>query len=58
MQSNSQSNQMLGPKLNNTFNITINARDTSDAEMRRIAKELGKMVNAKINKIIPSRILG
>jgi len=56
--SNSQSNQMLEPKLNNTFNITINARDTSDAELRRIADKIGNMVNLKINRSVSSRTLG
>jgi len=34
----------------NTINITINARDTSDAELRRIADQIGSMVNNKINR--------
>ena len=34
----------------NTFNITINAKDTSDGEMRRIADKIGKMINNKINR--------
>jgi hypothetical protein len=34
----------------NNFNITINARDTSDAEMRRMADKIGNMVNNKINR--------
>ena len=42
----------------NTFNITINARDTSNAELRRIADEIGRMVNSKVNRSVSSRTLG
>ena len=35
---------------NNGFNITINAKDTSDAERRRIADKIGTMVSGKINR--------
>ena len=35
---------------NNTINITINAKDTSDAEMRRIAEKIGRLVNNSINR--------
>ena len=38
--SNSQSKRMMGGSTN-IFNITINAKDTSDAEMRRVAQQLG-----------------
>ena len=34
----------------NTINITINAKDTSDAEMRRIAEKVGRLVNNNINR--------
>ena len=34
----------------NNFNITINAKDTSDTEMRRIADKIGNMVSNKINR--------
>ena len=34
----------------NNFNITINAKDTSDGELRRIAEKVGQMVNSKINR--------
>ena len=34
----------------NTINITINAKDTSDAEMRRIAEKVGRLVNNGINR--------
>jgi len=49
----SNSNQTV-----NNFNITINAKDTSRAELRRIADEIGKMVNSKINRSVSSRTLG
>ena len=42
----------------NTFNITINARDTSDAELRRIADKIGQMINGRINRSTSSRTLG
>ncbi len=47
--SNTNSKQMVGGTTNN-FNITINARDTSDGELRRIADKIGQMVNSKINR--------
>ena len=34
----------------NIINITINAKDTSDAEMRRIAEKVGRLVNNSINR--------
>jgi len=43
-----QSKRMMGT--NNVFNITINAKDTSDAELRRIADKIGTMVSGKINR--------
>ena len=49
---------MGGGGTNNTFNITINARDTSNAELRRIADEIGRMVNSKVNRSVSSRTLG
>ena len=52
---NSESKRMGG---GNTINITINARDTSDAELRRIADKIGNMVNNKINRRTSSRTLG
>ena len=42
----------------NTFNITINARDTSDAELRRIADKIGQMINGRINRTTSSSTLG
>jgi len=52
---NTQSKNMVG---GNTFNITINARDTSDAELRRVADKIGQMINGKINRTTSSRTLG
>lgn len=52
---NTQSKRMMGNS--NTFNITINARDTSDAELRRIANKIGSMVNNSINRTTASRTL-
>ena len=47
--SNAESKQMMGGVTNN-INITINAKDTSDTELRRIADKIGNMVNNKINR--------
>lgn len=47
--SNAKSKQMTGGTVNN-FNITINAKDTSDQEMRRVADKIGQMINTKINR--------
>ena len=49
--SNANSKKALGGTVNN-FNITINARDTSDAELRRIADKIGRMVNSKITRSV------
>lgn len=57
--SNKDSRKMLASSSGgNTINITINARDTSDAELRRIADKIGNMVNNKINRQTSSRTLG
>ena len=48
--SNSQSKSMVGGTVTNNFNITINAKDTSDGELRRIADKIGQMVSNKINR--------
>ena len=56
--SNRDSKKMLASSGGNTINITINARDTSDAELRRIADKIGNMVNNKINRRTSSRTLG
>lgn len=50
--------RIMGAGGGNTFNITINARDTSNAELRRIADEIGRMVNSKVNRSVSSRTLG
>jgi len=59
--SNSVTKQMISKGSNtvvNNMSITINARDTSDAELRRIADKIGNMVNNKINRRTSSRTLG
>lgn len=51
--SNADSKKMVGSGGGgtvNNFNITINAKDTSDTEMRRIADKIGNMVSNKINR--------
>lgn len=49
--SSTESRKMLQNTNNsNTINITINAKDTSDAEMRRIAEKIGRLVNNNINR--------
>jgi len=56
---NQQSKSMVsnrGMQVNNY--ITINARDTSDAELRRIADKIGNMVNNKMNRTSSTRTLG
>ena len=54
--SSTQSRKMTSSS--NVFNITINARDTSDAELRRIADKIGNMVNNKVNRRTGSGTLG
>ena len=46
-----------GTSITNNFKITINAKDTSDAELRRIADKVGEMVNKKINRQLGMSIL-
>ena len=48
--SNADSKKLVSGGGSNTINITINARDTSDSELRRIADKIGNMVNNKINR--------
>tara|TARA_R110000823_G_scaffold99260_1_gene214241 strand:- start:102 stop:1043 length:942 start_codon:yes stop_codon:yes gene_type:complete len=48
--SNADSKKLVSGGSSNTINITINARDTSDSELRRIADKIGSMVNNKINR--------
>lgn len=55
--SNSASKKMVGGTTI-VNNITINARDTSDGEMRRIANKISTMVNNKINRTTSSRTMG
>ena len=57
--SNAQSKRMVssGGVVNN-YNITVNARDTSDGEMRRIANKLSGMINNKVNRTTSSRTMG
>lgn len=52
--SNAQSKNMVG---NTNIHITINAKDTSKAEMRRIANELGSMINNKMNRTGATRTM-
>jgi len=56
--SNSQSRSMSNGSTVINNNITINAKDTSDQELRRIADKIGQMVNNKINRSVSSRTLG
>ena len=50
---NNQSKEMMS-KIVNNVNVTINAKDTSDAELRRIADRLGNMITNKIQRGISS----
>lgn len=59
--SNADSKKMLAGSqtnnssvFNNTVNVTINAKDTSDAELRRIADQVGNMITNKINRSVSS----
>jgi len=55
--SNSDSKKMVassGSVVNN-FNITVNAKDLSDAELRRVAKQLGMDIFKNINRTITGR---
>ena len=52
--SNAKSRQMTKASNVNNFNITINAKDTSKSEMRRIAKEIGNMINKEVNRGVSS----
>ena len=56
--SNSQSRSMANASTVINNHITINAKDTSDAELRRIAQRIGTLVNNKINRSTSSRTLG
>ena len=54
--SNRDSRKMTSGTVNN-FNITVNAKDSSKAEMRRMADEIGRMINSKINRSTSSSTL-
>jgi len=56
VKSNNQTSKMMGGTTVNNY-ITINAKDTSKAEMRRIANELGNMINMKVNRSGSSRTM-
>jgi hypothetical protein len=59
--SNANSRRMVATAQGGTIihnNITINARDTSDGELRRIAERISNMVNNKINRTTSSRTMG
>lgn len=56
--SNSQSRNMVSNSNPvNNFYITINAKDTSDAELKKIAEKLGRMFSTKINRSISSSLM-
>ena len=57
--SNAESRKMVGggQSIVNNFHVTINAKDTSDAELRRIADELGKHYSKSITRSFTSGIL-
>lgn len=48
--SNERSRNLVGGSSVVNYNITVNAKDTSKAEMRRIADEIGKQINQKMNR--------
>ena len=52
--SNSQSKKMSSSVVNNNVSVTINAKDTSDAELRRIADQVGNMITNKMNRSVSS----
>lgn len=53
--SNSESKKMAGGSVVNNFNITVNAKDLSDAELRRVAKQLGNDIFKNINRTSTGR---
>lgn len=57
VRSNSNSKNMVGRSTVNNFNITVNARDSSKAEMRRMADEIGRMVSSSINRSTSSNTM-
>jgi len=54
--SNAESKKMASSSnvVNNNVNVTINAKDTSDAELRRIADQVGNMITNKLNRTTSS----
>ena len=53
--SNAESKKMASSNVvNNNVNVTINAKDTSDAELRRIADQVGNMITNKLNRTTSS----
>ena len=53
--SNKESKKMSSSNVvNNHVNVTINAKDTSDAELRRIADQVGNMITNKMNRRLAS----
>jgi len=57
VRSNSNSKNRVGGSTVNNFNITVNARDSSKAEMRRMADEIGRMVSSNINRSTSSNTM-
>lgn len=53
---NSNSRRMTGGVVNN-INITVNAKDSSKAEMKRIADELGRTITKQITRNVSAGIL-
>lgn len=54
--SNAESKKMASSSnvVNNNVSVTINAKDTSDAELRRIADQVGNMITNKLNRTTSS----
>lgn len=52
--SNRDSRKMSSSVINNNVSVTINAKDTSDAELRRIADQVGSMITNKLNRTTSS----
>ncbi len=52
--SNSQSKKISSGVVNNNVSVTIHAKDTSDAELRRIADKIGNMITNKMNRTTSS----
>ena len=53
--SNKDSKKMVGNSTNNTINVNVSGRvGSTDSELRDIAKKIGKMVSAEINRTTSS----